>query len=306
MDFFESIPSVSDGDNDKQNDNTKKQEDSEDNEHISNDKTNTSYNEEFIQRTNDKGELMSHIFLIAGKPESGKTFLLRFLLSQLFNKHALAFGIMFSPMERYATDKLGILPDNCIIEGLTTNKILWYHNELKQKKKRNNDYIPPNFILFDDVLGIIDMTSKKILNFFSTFRHTNTYIFFLAQFTSKGLGRYLPSYTGHMFSFGYDDQGALESIYNSFGQEFTRGEFNEFMNVNTKERYTCVAMIARHPKYGKVWFRFKAPDVTIEPVTFHMPSRIISKLNQPDIDLKEENKDTKKSDTEDSNRDPDV
>ena len=126
----------------------------------------------------------SQLYLLVGKSERGKSHFAKFLLYDRFLHAGWKFGISFIATKY--TDAYNFLPKNTIYEGYH-DKVLkaWtdgLRNILKKKGK-----LPPSFVYFDDLVGVLTSNSKFFKNFITTFRHLNINVIICVQYLVAGI-----------------------------------------------------------------------------------------------------------------------
>src|SRR5437879_3146618 len=106
--------------------------------------------------------------LIVGGCESGKTFLTNYLMNQCCKKKLFQFGIIFSLSATNNTN-WDMFPTQYIYEGYQEDILKKYIKKLNDWKQNNNKKpAPPNFVIFDDIMGSLRNTP-----FFESFLSTH-------------------------------------------------------------------------------------------------------------------------------------
>lgn len=200
------------------------------------------------------------LVLLIGSSKSGKSYLTKSLLLDLTQKRKLfKFGVVFS-----ATSFNGdydYIDKPYVFNSFDEEEHANYVKKLQEMKEELQENMPANFIVYDDLLGLLQKT-KNIENWFSTFRHTNTYIFltsqYLANATSSTLVR---TQTGLMFAFNERAKSTRKALYEWFCSGM--GTYDEFCagydQATSKQHYAlCYVKGVPHGEFP--YFSYKAPD----------------------------------------------
>jgi hypothetical protein len=126
-----------------------------------------------------------------------------------------------------------------------------YINVMRVYKKNHVDehgkkFIPPNFIIFDDMLGLIGdhNSNKKFYNWISRFRHTNTTVGMLIQkFT--GAMPLIRTQTDLAFMYRQEGKSDITGCYENYGQRLPQDaegyeNFKRLLFKATDEMYHCL------------------------------------------------------------------
>ena len=100
--------------------------------------------------------------------------------------------------------------------------------------------MPPNFVLFEDLIGLIRKQDPFLISFFGSHRHTNTHIIFAFQHLNTGASTLLREITTHALCFNSKQMNTMESIWLNYGQlfenfvvtELLKNRFNELKENN--------------------------------------------------------------------------
>lgn len=210
--------------------------------------------------TNRKASLT--IFM--GKSKSGKTYALCWLIKRLtYELKHFKFGAVFCSTSFNGT--YDFIDKRYRFGSFDEEKHKRYTQKLQEMKEQMGDNMPPNFIIYDDLLGEL-ARSKHVDNWMSTFRHTNTYIFlanqYLASQTSSTLVR---NQTDIGFFFPEKKQRSRKQIYEWFGSHFdTYDKFEDvFDRATAKPHYALVYDDEPHDP-TKAYMSFKAPEHVLD------------------------------------------
>jgi hypothetical protein len=196
------------------------------------------------------------LYLLIGSSCSGKTYLLRHILSAFLESKRLKFGLVFTrSVEQYTT----WLPQHAVIPSYDDNVLTQYLEALKKFKKKTGEY-PPNFVIFDDIMASINQQARGFKSFMCDYRHFNTTVFVLCHHGNQIIPT-IKSQTSYAIIFKQHMKKSIEVLYESFGQLYeTTKDFTKDLNKYTAEEYQVMIWIAsgkntRATKYA----HYKAP-----------------------------------------------
>lgn len=179
----------------------------------------------------------NNLLLFVGKSHSGKSFLVKHLLTELLSRKVFDFGICFCQTAELSND-YDFLPEDSIVEGYDEKKLIKYLASLKKYAKEKG-HLPKTFLIMDDILG--DLRNSKVCKkFMSSFRHYNITLFICTQFAN-----YVSTLTreqiNHAFIFRVKSEQGREAIYKAIGGNCeTEDKFYEILDDATKEKYRCL------------------------------------------------------------------
>jgi len=201
------------------------------------------------------------VILCIGRPRKGKSNMMKYLLLDgAVRQKQLQFGLIFCGT-KYSGD-YDFIPQEYVIEGYDENIFRKYVAKLRDMKKEGIE-IPPNFVVFDDLLGILSNDNGFLLNFIIQHRHFSCNIILNAQYINKGASTTLRECTTHAFMFNSKTKRTIESLYECFGQLFENiKEFKyNFLDI-TNMPYTCCMFEQDEDDVDKNYKIVKAPDMT--------------------------------------------
>jgi hypothetical protein len=129
-------------------------------------------------------------------------------------------------------------------------------------KKEKGDKMPPNFIIYDDLLGLLEK-SRTMTNWFSVFRHTNTYIFLTSQYLNSQASSTLVR-TQAKFIYAFRDRSTRtrKALYEWFGSLVeTQEEFNKLFEQATAEKHRALIIITGQDSLEETFGQIKAASV---------------------------------------------
>ena len=224
-------------------------------------------------RDSDKGTIVSfdrpRNIVLVGKKHSGKTNLLKhLLLMNTIKKKHWKFGIVFTNTK--FDKEYTYLPDKYIIEGY--DKVAfgdWKKQLIRMKKERMDDTIPPNFMVFDDLVGEL-RDDRDFTNFICNHRHFNTSVFVSAQYLRKGVPTSLRECMDYAFLFNSKHELTLKALHEAFGQFFRRfKDFRDFFLTNTQEEFVALLYRVHEKEMETAYLQYKSPDVSKIEVKLH-------------------------------------
>ena len=204
--------------------------------------------------------------LLVGKPKKGKTTALKYLLlkNSLDNFEGSAnfeFGLVFSK-SKFTGEYDFIENQEYVFEDYDESILEKYLNKLKETLENGNE-VPNNFVVFDDMIGVLNKLSPFFVNFLGTHRKTNTSIFFATQHLKTGSSTTLREITTHALIFNSKQMNTLQAVYENFGAMFKNiGEFKDNFWDITKEPYTAMLYLQDVDTIDDNYLSYKAPDIS--------------------------------------------
>lgn len=219
-----------------------------------------------VDPTNLEGFNLEKIFkerpmltLLIGRSKSGKTYMTKFLIYYLtYVLKLFKFGIVFTGTG-YTTD-YNYIDEKYVMPGFSDNAHNAYVKKLQKMKKELGDNMPDNFIIYDDLLGILDK-SNAMEHWWSVFRHTKTHLFLLSQYLNSSASSPLVRIqTGMLIAFDDRTKRTRNSLFEWFGGSFdTQKEFNQTYSKATKEDHSAMVFVHGRKTRNDSYFSIKAP-----------------------------------------------
>ena len=201
------------------------------------------------------------VFVVAvGKSMKGKSYLVRYLLTERFLKGKLKFGIVFTKT-KFNKD-YAFLPDKSVKQGYNEEVLKKYISNI-EKLREKKEGIPPNYLIFDDLVGVLNNQSDWFINFVSTARHFNTSVFICVQYLTgkKAISPIMREQTTHAIMFNSRTRRTLENLYESYGGLFPSfEEFKQYFFRATKERYTAMLYVESIDEVEGNYISIQAPE----------------------------------------------
>lgn len=193
-----------------------------------------------IDRLFDDGTKSAKLFVLIGKSFRGKSYLMRYILTDWLSTGKVKFGLVFCKTT-FNNDFTSFLPQDKVIEGYNEEILKKYVENIKNIIK-NNGSIPPSFIVFDDLSGVLN-GSDWFNNFVCTFRHFNIHIFIATQYLTgrNAVSTVMREQTNFAIMFQSRTKNTLDNLYKNFGGLFPSFEdFKEYFLQATKQQYTAM------------------------------------------------------------------
>lgn len=219
----------------------------------------------------DSPDGKAQAMLVVGKTRQGKSHFCRYYITDRFAHAGWRFGLSF--VGTRFTGAYDWLPPKTVVEGYDEAKLLAYMTNLKKKEeefakhnKRIADeskhrHVPPNFVFFDDLVGVLTSDSKAFQNFCTTARHTNTNIIVAVQYLPKGVSTTFREQVSHVVMFCSKNKRTLRSLHSEFGQLFPDEQaFVDWLwEITSSEPYTACLYLDAEQELGKNYLGVKAP-----------------------------------------------
>jgi GTPase SAR1 family protein len=203
-------------------------------------------------------EKLPNISLICAPPASGKTYLIKYLLTDLYKKKKIDYGVVFCSTS-FNKDNFDYIPENYLYSSYDENIILNLMN-IQQQQIDFNDKAKPAFIVFDDMLGLIKFDSKLIIELFTKYRHYNITILITTQYI-YAIPPLLRECTTFFFTFYLSSYRSLKAIYDCFLGDFDNyKECKKFIIDNTGD-YKFIVVKTFESNKNKKFNVCKAPKI---------------------------------------------
>ena len=175
--------------------------------------------------------ILPNCFLISGKPRKGKSHMVKYLLLEfLLNRpDNFKFGLVFSSPSSideydFITTKTCKIP---VIDASDYENTLQNYIAKLLAIKAKGQPIPSNFIVFDDLVGLLNSNSRAFTSFITTFRKTNTSVFIATQYINKNISPTVRACINYAIMFSSKDRPSIHALYNAFGSSL--GSESEFL-----------------------------------------------------------------------------
>lgn len=190
------------------------------------------------------------LFVLVGKSEKGKTHFLKWLLYKGLTRARapFLFGLIFVRTKfklsyRFHPESEGNVK---VMEGFNLDVLKQYVCNLEKRYKAQG-YVEPSFIVFDDLVGVLNNEDSWFQNFIGTYRHFNITLFIAVQYLTgrKSISPIMREQTTAAIMFNSKVKRTMVNLYENYGQLFdTQREFDEHMAEMTEEgqrgtRHAC-------------------------------------------------------------------
>ena len=203
------------------------------------------------------------VSLFVASPRKGKSNAIKYTLlhntlsDQVPDEEKFKFGIVITG-SKFNND-YDYIPDDHVYEWDEHDEVLENYLTALQQMKEDTGSIPPNFCVYDDVVGLMSKFDGQLNNFFSVHRHYNCHIFIAVQHLNTGSSTLLREITTKAYMFAASGFNTIKSLFESFGQSFENlNEFRQFFLDNTSEEFAALV----YDSDAEAFFSFKAPDMS--------------------------------------------
>lgn len=236
------------------------------------------YNASMFESKTGDGQLLISV----GKSERGKTHFTKWLLDWMLDerraKFPLKFGIAFVKTKyKHAYGKL--IPDDRIFQGYNEEVLKQYVANLEAIMEEEGD-VEPNFVIFEDLVGMLANSSSWFINWISTFRHLKTQIFINVQYLTgrNAISPIMREQTNVCMMFNSRTAQTIQHLYDNFGQLFEDSEsgegsrsrkisgkqnFKNYFFANTARKhvgpYVCITYFEPEDDVEKNYIPMRAP-----------------------------------------------
>jgi hypothetical protein len=208
----------------------------------------------------DAPDGLAQLFVLCGKSGRGKSYFVRYLLTDMLSIGKLKFGLVFTRTKFNGDYKF--IPDKRVIEGYNEDILKKYVNNLRAICEKEGS-IAPNFLIFDDLIGVLNNQTQWFSNFMSIFRHTNTTIFICAQYLMgrNAISPLMREQTNYCVMFQSRTKRTLENLFETYGGLFECfKDFKEYFLNATSEKYSAMLYSERIDFLEDNYQTIMAPD----------------------------------------------
>lgn len=220
--------------------------------------------------------------LVCGKPRSGKSHTIKFILYQFTAKKDLykrfSYGIIFS---KTAFNRAYDYVPNQWVYSQYKPEVLEKLMNL-QKGIRANGYVPPHvFVVFDDCLGAAQFKSDLFKDLIQNYRHYNISPIISTQYINR-IETVNRECVSHAIIFRPFTKNSITSLYESFGQLFdSEKEFKLYLLKNTGNySFVLVDNESLEDKLSNAYKIFRCPPKIPNPNIPYLSNIDITKLTK--------------------------
>ena len=205
------------------------------------------------------------LFVFVGKSERGKTHFIKWLLMDQLTRemNPLKWGIVFVRTKYRQAYKF--VPDDKVYQGYDEQILKLYVRNLEAIYEEQG-YIEPSFIVFDDLVGILNNRGQWFNNFIATFRQLNIHIFIAVQYLTgiHAVSPIMREQTNCAIMFNSKTTNTVKNLYENYGQLFeTRKEFQQYLFENTEPSkvgpYVCIVYFEKEDRLEENYIPMRAP-----------------------------------------------
>ena len=181
----------------------------------------------------------SSLYILCGKSGKGKSHMTKYLLTDGLQSGKFKFGLVFT-RTKFNHD-YDFLPDDRVLEGYNEQVLEKYVNNLEKMIKKNGS-VPPSFLVFEDLVGVLNSSSEWFNNFISKFRHYSINIFICVQYLmgKRAISPIMREQTNFCIMFRSKTLRTLNNLFENFGGLFNSyEEFKEHLLSRTEQEYTA-------------------------------------------------------------------
>ena len=214
--------------------------------------------EVFDEKGNFIPPLQPLIINAVGKCATGKTYFIRSLIYYYVKQKYFKFGLVFT-RTKFNGD-FDFMPTEHIKEEYDEDFLKKYLAKLRRYKE-SKGFVPPNFLILDDMLGAMSVYSNFWTSLISTHRHYNLTLIISSQsITSKVTSTLLRECVNISVMFRSVFKNTIIALYECYGQQFE--DYNEFVNVYlqvTGKKYHSLVFLNDKDSKEKAYFDYIAP-----------------------------------------------
>jgi len=209
------------------------------------------------------------LIVVAGKSKRGKSYLIKYMITMLCLNKKFKFGLVFCKTKFNCG--YDFIEDNKVIEGYKEDILKNYLQALqkygeehpltaKQKAYNIKTNIPPSFIIFDDIIGQMDLNAGFMSEFITTYRHYNITLIIATQYLHK-VPVLFREQADICVMFYQNTKKSIDACYENYGQEFDNAKkFKNFLIEKTSKPYHCLIYIEDGDDINTKYMEYKAPS----------------------------------------------
>jgi len=209
------------------------------------------------------------LIVVAGKSKRGKSYLIKYMITMLCLNKKFKFGLVFCKTKFNCG--YDFIEDNKVIEGYKEDILKNYLQALqkygedhpltaKQRAYNIKTNIPPSFIVFDDIIGQMDLNAGFMSEFITTYRHYNITLIVATQYLHK-VPVLFREQADICVMFYQNTKKSIDACYENYGQEFDNAKkFKNFLIDKTSKPYHCLIYIEDGDDINTKYMEYKAPS----------------------------------------------
>ena len=197
------------------------------------------------------------IVVSIGRPKKGKSNSTKyFILKNALERDIYKFGICFTKTK--FNNDYNYLPEEYVYQGWDEETLQKYLNGLENMEKR-----PRNFVIFEDLVSVIDRNNPTLANFISTHRHYNSDIYINSQYLYSTVNTPLfRECTSICLMFSTKMKKSIKGLYETYGQYFeNENHFKDHLFNTTKEKYTAMVYLQEIDNLEDNYLKLLCPNM---------------------------------------------
>lgn len=211
----------------------------------------------------DSDDGKAQMFVLVGKSFKGKSHFIKWLVFNKFmhGQPPWEFGLVFAKTK--FNNGYDFLPKDKILQGYN-ERVLKQYVENIEKIIKQKGFVAPSFIIFDDLVGILNNQSQWFINFISTHRHYNISIVIAVQYLSgrNAISPIMREQTSVAVMFNSKTRRTLENLYESYGQLFGHiRDFKEYYMRVTHDPFVAMVYFENREEVEGNYVPMRAPAV---------------------------------------------
>ena len=149
--------------------------------------------------------------------------------------------------------------DEYVYDGYQEGVLRKYIENLQKWREKNNKPPPKNFVIFDDLVGLLDSRDNYINHLHTVGRHTSTVFIHNIQYI-KSISPTIREQVELVYMFRSTTKNTMEALYENFGQLFDKYvEFKNFF-LGAIKQYQALLYIQNQDDNN--YMIYKAPDMS--------------------------------------------
>jgi hypothetical protein len=221
------------------------------------------------------------VIVLIGKPRSGKSYAVKSLLYQYAkhfsterkNRGHFAFGLAIS--KTAFTGAYNYIPEAYVWDSYDEGKLKLYLDSLEAlrnfstKDGKVEDKLQPNFLLIDDMMGLLNTRDSLLVNLITCHRHYKMTIFITSQYMVGNCSTLLRECSTHAFVWPLKAKNSLEATYEAFGFKLENvKQWSTLLEKATSKEHSCLVFVDGHKEISDSYYAFKALPLPDKPFKF--------------------------------------
>ena len=199
------------------------------------------------------------VILNIGKTRSGKSMATKYMI--LKNAHVFNFGIVF--VSTKFNSGYNFLPDQYVFEEYRPEILENYIRLLENYREEYGKPPPKNFVIFDDMVGLLNGNDPFLNHIHTRLRHTSTFLFHNVQYIKGGgINPTIRENVEYVLMFNSKTKNTLNALYENFGQEFENYKSFKKHILKHTEKHTGILYIQDEPDIRNNYVKWRCPDMS--------------------------------------------